>query len=594
MSQPNVAITELDGALGALPPDAGLPLVFVGPADSGPLNTPAAFARTKDLLANFGGGPTVEAAAYWIERHRRPAIFVRTGASVLGSYVSEVEEADGEVGELTDEVTGTSVITVDPSSDPAGTYEVQVIFVVGGTRGVTGIIYQYTLDGGDSWSFAQALGTDTTITLGASGIVLAIGAGTLIASDSVSFSTTGPTPASAGELEVEFDGTSVPTLDATTYPNDDYEVVVRFVAGGTRGTPGITYQWSLDGGRTMSPVTALGSAVYIVIPGSGGVKVDLSAGTIVAGDELSFPTVAPQWNDTELQDALVALRQSALAWELASIVGPIDGDAFDVVELAFAGMHAAGKYRAWIGNTRTPVGEESEAAYLASLSAAFGSKESKFGIFCAAAQKLTSGVSGRKYRRPVSFVAGAEVASSSQEVDVADVNRGAITGCSITDANGNPDEHDETNNPGLDDARFTVLRTWDGYPGVYVNNPRVFSSPGSDFEFAQHRRVMNLALSVLRNYFIRRLSKAVVVDKVSGFILEEEALEIESGATKAMAAVLLAKPKASAVSFSLSRTDNLLSTKTMTGDAKVTPLAYPKQINLAVGFHNPALQVQAA
>lgn len=594
MSQPNVAITELDGALGALPPDSGLPLVFVGPADDGPFNTPAAFARTKDLLTNFVGGSTVEAAAYWIERYRRPAIFVRTAASVLGSYLDEVEAQAGEIGELTDNVSGTCAITVDEESEPAGTYDVQVVFPVGGEIGVTGIIYQYTLDGGQTWSFAQALGTATEIVLGASGLTLNLAAGTIVASDNVSFSTTGPIEASAGTLDVNFAGDSVPTIDDSTHPNDDYEVFVRFVAGGTRGTPGITYQWSLDGGRTMSPVTALGSATSIVIPGSGGVKVDLSAGTIVAGDSFAFPTVAPRWNNTELQAALTAVRQSALNWEYVQVVGPVDPDAFDVIDLAFAGMHAAGKYRAWVANTRMPVGDESEAAYLASLSAAFGSKTTVYGTLCAAADKLTSGVNGRKYRRPVAFVVGAALASASQEIDIADTNRGGLVGVAITDANGNPDEHDETNNPGLDDARFTVLRTWDGYPGVYVNNPRIFSSPGSDFEFCQHRRVMNLALAVLRNYFIRRLSKAIIVDKTSGFILEEEALEIESGAKKAMAAVLLAKPKASAVTFSLSRTDNLLSTKTLTGDAKVTPLAYPKQINLSVGFFNPALQVQTA
>jgi hypothetical protein len=60
-----------------------------------------------------------------------------------------------------------------------------------------------------------------------------------------------------------------------------------------------------------------------------------------------------------------------------------------------------------------------------------------------------------------------------------------------------------------------------------------------------------------------------------------------------MASVLLAKPKASAVQFLLSRYDNLLATKTVTGDARIVPLAYPEFVTLTVGFYNPALQVQA-
>jgi hypothetical protein len=57
--------------------------------------------------------------------------------------------------------------------------------------------------------------------------------------------------------------------------------------------------------------------------------------------------------------------------------------------------------------------------------------------------------------------------------------------------------------------------------------------------------------------------------------------------------VLLQKPKASASLVTISRTDNLLSTKTLTVQATVTPLAYPKLINLNIGFRNPALQTVA-
>jgi hypothetical protein len=61
-----------------------------------------------------------------------------------------------------------------------------------------------------------------------------------------------------------------------------------------------------------------------------------------------------------------------------------------------------------------------------------------------------------------------------------------------------------------------------------------------------------------------------------------------------MRSVLTAKPKASGIQFSLSRTDNLLSTRTLNGTARVIPLAYPETIQLQVGFLNPALQVVAA
>lgn len=387
-------------------------------------------------------------------------------------------------------------------------------------------------------------------------------------------------------------GTSV--ITATGTPNDDYEAQLKVILGGTIGTGPIAFQWSLDGGRNWSPITSLGTAVLFAIPGSG-LTLNFAAGTLVTGDVVKTRTVAPQWSATELGAALDALQNSAVNWEIVHIVGPIDATAFDTIETKMAAIRIIGKYCAWIGNTRMPLVAETEATYLSSLSGVFGSKVSVVGTLCAGACKLVSSVvSGRVYKRPISFSVAADTASASPEVDIADINRGALTGVSIRDANGNPDEHDESINPGLDDARFCTLRTWDGEPGVFVNRPRLFSGPTSDFQIMPHRRVLNIAEAVLKAYFIRRLNKPILVDKTTGFIKESSALEIEAGATAALAAALGAVPMASGWLVVISRTDNLLSTKTLTGDARVIPLAYPEIVNLSVGFSNPALQLQAA
>jgi hypothetical protein len=480
MTQPSVTITELDGALGILPPSAGRLFALLGVSSQGPTDTPATYARIQDIQSDFGYGPLVEAAAHHIEKYGRPVVLVRTGQTVAATI------------------------------------------------------------------------------------------------SAVTFTGT---------------GTSVVTVHAGTLPWDDYEFKVRVIMGGTIGVTGITFQYSLDGGRTYSPTTALGTAVFYIIPNSGGVRFNFAAGTLVAGDYWTALGEAPNWNGTEIGDALDALAASAVSWELAEIVGPIDATTFDVIDPKFSGMLNAGKYHAWVGSVRIPDPGESEATYLSSLSAAFATKATIFGELCAGACKLTSSVSGRKYRRPVSFAIASRNAFVSEEIDIADVNLGTLPGVAIRDANGNVDEHDESVNPGLDDARFTVLRTWDGVAGVFVNRPRIFSADGSDFRLMPHRRVLNIAHAALRTYFIRRLNQPVQVDATTGFILESEALEIESGARAVMRAALLAKPKASGIQFVLSRTDNLLSTQTMTGTARVIPLAYPEFIELSLGFLNPALQV---
>lgn len=591
MSVPAVNITELDGALGVLPPTSGRLLAVVGPAAAGPIDTPASFAKVADIISNFTRGPAPDAAAHEVERFGRPIVLVRTGASTLGSYLDEVEAEDGEIGAITKTGTGSSVFT-DNSSDPLVEADVVVLFVVGGTRGVTGIVYQISLDNGASYGPPQALSTAVFFDVAATGASIAIGAGTIVAGDFISFHLTAPIEASAGEVTWNDEGSvSVPTIDETTHPDDDYEVYIEFVHGGTRGTTGITYKWSLDDGRTMSAETALGTATSIIVPESGGVKVDLSAGTIEAGANLSFPTVAPRWNLTELGTALDALKVTQIAWEEVHIVGPIDADAFDLIDTKLSGMATVGKNRWAFGNTRTPVGDESEATYLSSLSSVFSSKASTYLALGAGAQEMTSSISGRKFKRPISFVAAALEASVTEEVNVGDRKIGRLS-CSIRDGNGNPKHHDEAANPGLDDARFYTLRTHEGRAGVYVNLPRLFSPQGSDFELVPHRRVMNITRDALDFYFGDRLNETILVDRRTGFILESEALEIEAGASAILEAVLRAKPKASGYQVTLSRTDVILTTKTLTVQARVIPVGYPRFINLTVGYLNPALQIQ--
>lgn len=480
MSQPQVVITELDGALGASPTGAGKLLALAGPATAGQLLTPATFGRVKDAIAALQSGPLLEAAAHAIDRYQKPVVCVRTNASNAGAL---------------------------------------------GTVAKTGT------------------------------------------------------------------GTAAPS--ATGTPVDDLEIALKVITGGTVGTSGIVIQSSADGGRNWSPQVSLGTATSYLVPGTG-VTIALGTGTYVAGDRIDVRASAPSFSAADLGAGLDALAASSLNWEILQPVGPIDSNAFDTLELKFAALAAAGKYRAWSGGTRMPAAGETEATYLSALNTIFSAKASLYGELTAGACKLTSSVTGRKYRRPASFVVAAREASVSEEIDIADVNLGPLAGVSIRDANGNPDEHDESLNPGLDDARFTTLRTWEGFGGVYVNRPRIFSPAGSDFYLMPHRRVLNLAHAALRLYFIRRLSRPILVSKTTGYILEEEALEIESGATAILRGELLAKPKASGVQFALSRTDNLLSTKTLNGDARVIPLAYPEFINLSVGFYNPALVLQAA
>ncbi|MBN8609650.1 MAG: hypothetical protein J0L92_03650 [Deltaproteobacteria bacterium] len=482
MTVPSLTITQLDNALGVLPPTAGRILAIVGASSTGTANVPAAFARVRDVVAAFGTGPLVEAAAHAIEKYGRPVLCVRTG-----------QTTDGAASAVTFVGTGTSAVTADV---------------------------------------------------------------------------------------------------VTTEPLDDYEVKFLVTLGGTIGTGPISFKYSLDGGRTMSATKSLGTANTYTIPESG-VTIDFAAGTLVTGDVATFRTTAPAGNAAEVGAALDALKLTATDWGMVEIVGAIDATLFDAIETKIASIVASGKDVCWIGSARIPGIGESDATYQASIGGVFASKTSTYGALTAGAVEMTSSVSARRYLRPVSMIVAPRENSFSEEINSADIKLGPIGGISIVDSLGNPRHHDEAKSPGLDDARFYVLRTWERRAGVFVNRPRLLCPTGSDFQLLAHRRVMNLALQVLRSYFEERLNSPILVDRTSGFILESEALAIEAGANARLAAVLLSKPKASDAHCVVARNENLLSTKNLSADARVVPLAYAESVSLGVGFTNPALNVVA-
>jgi hypothetical protein len=386
-------------------------------------------------------------------------------------------------------------------------------------------------------------------------------------------------------------GTSVPTAGAAV-PVDDYDAYVKVVTGGTIGVAGITYQWSLDGGRTLSAVTALGVANSITIPNSG-VQIALGAGTLIAGDVIQVSTSQPVSSAAHIANAMSALAASNVPWEFVQFATPLDGAAFDAIETSFAALFAAGKYRSWQGSFRRPNVGETEAAYKTAFDAAFGARTTIVGSVYAGDAKVASAVSGRLYRMRTIAAVGPLQASVSEEINIADIGLGPLSGVQISDDNGNPENHDESANPGLDDSRAGTLRSWSNRVGVFVTRPRILCPVGSDFTIVPYRRVMNLFLTTLFLYLQERLMKPIRVSKKTGLILESEAVEIEKGALARLRPVLLAKPKASGIQFGVSRADDLLATKTLTCDGGLIPLAYPETILLSAGFINPALQLVA-
>lgn len=406
------------------------------------------------------------------------------------------------------------------------------------------------------------------------------------------------TRAEAGNAEVYsavdetlIEGTCVPSVDTSVVPNDDFRCRVQIVAGGTVGTAGIKYRVSIDDGLTYGATFPLGTAAAITFANTGGVKVNLAAGTFDAGDEFSFTAAAAYPTDGELSAALDSLASTSRAWEFALIAGmDLDTTSGQTVANWLQSLHAANKHKWAIGSFRAKAAGETDNDYLDAFQLFRDSVVStSLAVSVDRCDMLSSYLSGRLRRAPSLAMAGL-CSAISEEIDPAAIDSkysgdaGPLPGVGIRDANGNALYIDATlNGSAIDDISGSVLRTWDGYSGVYPNNVRLLSSPDSDFQFLPSRRVMNLARGVLNQYMVRQLSKPLPRNPKTGYVLESALVRLEEGANSVLTAALLVAPKASFVRFTASRNDSVATAPyKLTGKLALGGLAYPKAIEVDV------------
>lgn len=175
---PNSRITKSDGNTGVVKPSTTGILAIIAASAIGVANQAGTFARDQDVVTAKGIGPLLEYAAYHMDNSGNPVLLITPTCTTAATYNGL--DVTG--------VVGTSVVTAAGSA-PLDSYDVIVTVKTGGTIGVAGITYTYSLDGGVTTSAVQALGTATAITLNVpvlnvtSGVGFALAAGTLIAGD---------------------------------------------------------------------------------------------------------------------------------------------------------------------------------------------------------------------------------------------------------------------------------------------------------------------------------------------------------------------------------------------------------------------------
>lgn len=587
MTLPNASVDVLDGGLGIIQTPSTNVHVSMGCSSKGTTKVPYSLGSLTALTTTFGTGPGVKAPAYSFAKTQAPWIHINLPVTAKTATKSAVDSS-GMTGTLVPTLTGT----------PLDQYNLVFVFTVGGTTGITGIFYKYSLDGGQTFTTPAALGTNLTVALTGTGLTANfITAKTAIANDQFTATTTAPSPAILPQTTTRVD-VSTSTLTATGTPWDAYDFLLEVVTGGTQGTTGIVYRYSLDGGKNFTPARQLGvSSTISIDDGSepSGLTVTVGAGTLDAGDTLTFKTTAPEAQSSDILLALTALKASAHQYNFVRYVGTTDSTLAGTLGTKMADFAAAGKYAFVATETRLKNRNETSLYWEQDLIDDFVLFADKRVSLSAGGAQITCPITGRQNIRPVMWIATPKLVSRPVQEDLGRKATGPLTSdVVIHDAVTQVlFEHDARVSPSLDDARFVTLRTYDDEAGIYFTRGPMMSEAGSDFDLIALRRVMDIGALVFKKSMEKQIQNQIYVNPPNkpnaGFIRERDARKIEREILSALQDALVAPGRVSDVQVQLSRTDNVLSTKTLTCDVRITPLGYVKFLVGTIAYTNPAL-----
>ena len=399
----------------------------------------------------------------------------------------------------------------------------------------------------------------------------------------------------AGTFVKNIGGTCVPTtVVAGLGPLLHYNVKIVIVAGGTVGTPGITYTWTVDGSDVVSPVTALGAATQLALPNTG-VAFNLpGASTLLAGDNWSVYTERPLLNNADVAAAIATLGNTKLPWEGVLIDAQYGTGLVAVVDTWLAGREANGQFNFALLNTRfllepTPTAE-TPSVYAAAITAQTASDASNRLCVCADGGHLTSLITGFTTKFPTSLaLAGMAMAVSPNiGTDPAEVDLGPVPGFEIS-ASGNPNDWDEFLYQSLDSQRLATLRTFasGAAPGTFVTNANVLISGGSNIYWLQLLRVLNQGCAIAWRVLTTQLSRGfdTVFNQTTGAvnIKETAAQSIEGIVNPPLAAGLSGQCVRSA--FNLNRDDDLSQPNArLNASVGIVPRFYAKNIQVTAAL----------
>ena len=381
---------------------------------------------------------------------------------------------------------------------------------------------------------------------------------------------------------------------ATSAPKNSVEIYVVIVKGGTLAAT--TFQYSLDGGITMSPPLQAAATVAL---NTSGVTLEFGDGSTepyVSGETYDADTSAPMYYGTNLATGFLGVDASLLSWDFFVFTGQaataaaaaVLGSAISSKMFAY---EALGRYYGALmssGLDATPAVLTAWNNFV-SLRVAhlYGEHRAAppFGQVGRAAPWM-----------PAVDAAGRLASANTMSTDLAQVAGASSVGALPTTLEISHNEY--LSEAGLDDAHIGTLRTYPNTPGFYVTNVWMAGPNGSDFQWWQHRRIMDEACKQVHFQHTQLISSSVLTKSDgSGSLLESSALAIEQRVQRGLDNILgsgLREVGPNAIDgttghvsdqkYQVDRGTNVLSTSTLIATVSILPRGYLKFIRTTLSY----------
>lgn len=310
------------------------------------------------------------------------------------------------------------------------------------------------------------------------------------------------TPDTAGTNgSVTQTGSGTATVTPGGTPNDAYNILVEVLEGGAKGVAVVRY--SLDGGDNWEPKVTVPADGIVTLGTSGAtVTMETTGGDLVEGETYAWSTTAPEASTSVITTALDAVLPVYRGkYEMLVVTGNTASAFWTTL-----GTKVTAEWTA-----HNPISAICETGDLASATlatdiAALISDADGFslrqGLIVSGLCYMTDKAGRYQERTAVGCAVGLLAKGKvSDSIGIIKDDFGKITPALEL----RPTGITEADLVLLDEARYTVPRVYQGYPGIFFNNGNTMAAPGDPFDSIEKVRVAGKIMSLMRVAALRNL-----------------------------------------------------------------------------------------